>query len=73
MVVQQARFQPPLVYLEVMHPSWVYSEAGFLVLTTSLSSMVSSNIEFCEADQKLAVVSPNFALESAPGSARSSS
>ena len=31
--------------------------------------MVSSNIEFCEADQKLAVVSPNFTLESAPGSA----
>ena len=53
-----------------MHSSWVYSEAGFLVLTTSLSSMVSSNIEFCEADQKLAVVSPNFTLESAPGSAR---
>ena len=53
-----------------MHSSWVYSEAGFLVLTTSLSSMVPSNIEFCEADQKLAVVSPNFTLESAPGSAR---
>ena len=33
MVVQQARFQPPLVYLEVMHSSWVYSEAGFLVVT----------------------------------------
>ena len=42
---------------EVMHSSHVKSETGFQVLITGLSSMVSSKIEFCEANQKLAVVS----------------